>query len=247
MNGQPDPSYGAGAYGGGGFSGGGGGGSSGGGGDGGDVDWGDGDSGGGGGGGGAPPDDGYAASDAAASSFEDQFDQSYNESANAEGVMGSYMHGCDVLGADVIPSAGATYTDHDTVLAVQGALKARGFDPGPLDGIYGPKTGAAIRKMQAAVGAAQSGEIDYGVLAALNVSASSAGTSPSRPSIFSPVQFASYAQVVPGAPGSVPVPSLAPTFWSQPLWAGAPVKRWQGAVGAAAAAALAVGFAMVRR
>ena len=35
-----------------------------------------------------------------------------------------------------------------TILDLQMALKAAGFDPGPLDGIPGPKTRAAIRGFQ---------------------------------------------------------------------------------------------------
>ncbi len=38
------------------------------------------------------------------------------------------------------------------VLAVQQALASRGFSPGPLDGIYGPRTAAAVRAFQAANG-----------------------------------------------------------------------------------------------
>jgi hypothetical protein len=79
-----------------------------------------------------------------------------------------------VLGVDTVPSVGQTFTDRDTVLAVQTALKSRGFDPGTLDGVMGPNTAAAIRRMQAADGAPQTGVIDYGVLSALKVQAPSA-------------------------------------------------------------------------
>ncbi|MEW6031857.1 MAG: peptidoglycan-binding protein [Bacillota bacterium] len=34
------------------------------------------------------------------------------------------------------------------VTAVQEALKARGFDPGPVDGVYGPRTASAVRRFQ---------------------------------------------------------------------------------------------------
>jgi len=36
----------------------------------------------------------------------------------------------------------------DDVLAVQRALAAKGFDPGPIDGIYGPKTAQAVGVFQ---------------------------------------------------------------------------------------------------
>jgi peptidoglycan hydrolase-like protein with peptidoglycan-binding domain len=76
-----------------------------------------------------------------------------------------------VYGVDVIPSAGVVYTDSATILAVQKALKARHFDPGPIDGVFGPMTAKAIRAMQSWLGVAQTGVIDYGVLMALQISA----------------------------------------------------------------------------
>lgn len=36
----------------------------------------------------------------------------------------------------------------DEVLTVQKSLKAKGFDPGPIDGIFGSKTEAAVRAFQ---------------------------------------------------------------------------------------------------
>jgi len=42
------------------------------------------------------------------------------------------------------------YMSGPDVLAVQQALASRGFSPGPLDGIYGPLTAAAVRAFQAA-------------------------------------------------------------------------------------------------
>jgi len=44
------------------------------------------------------------------------------------------------------------------VKAVQQALKAAGFNPGPLDGEYGPKTAAAVAAYQLAKGLAPDGE-----------------------------------------------------------------------------------------
>lgn len=72
---------------------------------------------------------------------------------------------------EVIPQVGAVYTDYQTVLRVQKALKDKGIYPGDLDGVYGPITAAGVKKVQAALGAEQTGKIDYGVLLALGVPA----------------------------------------------------------------------------
>ena len=46
-----------------------------------------------------------------------------------------------------------------TVKALQRALKAAGFDPGRLDGEFGPMTAAAVRSYQAAHRLVADGEI----------------------------------------------------------------------------------------
>lgn len=157
------------------------------------------------------------------------------------------------IGAVTIPSAGATYTDHDTVLAVQQALKDKGFDPGPLDGIFGPKTAKAIRAMQATIpGVGQTGVIDYGVLMALQIpvpaATSSSSSSGSRPrgSALAP-SGGGYASAVPGGSGALVPTTASDSFWMRPLWAGAPIKMWQGLGGLLAGAALAAGIAMIAR
>ena len=52
------------------------------------------------------------------------------------------------LSVDLSPEgpggAGGLFTDHNTILAAQKALKVRGIDPGPLDGVFGTKTEAAL-------------------------------------------------------------------------------------------------------
>lgn len=84
--------------------------------------------------------------------------------------------GFDMLGAETIPTVGADYTDAKTVTAVQAALIKKGYDVGDtgpnndgVDGILGPKTKAAIKKVQAVVGEDQNGKIDTGVIMALQV------------------------------------------------------------------------------
>jgi peptidoglycan hydrolase-like protein with peptidoglycan-binding domain len=85
----------------------------------------------------------------------------------------------DILGADAvvtIPTAGANYTDAKTIAAVQSALVKKGYDLGTsgpsndgVDGMFGPKTKTAIKKMQGDAHLAQTGIIDEGVIMALRV------------------------------------------------------------------------------
>lgn len=84
-----------------------------------------------------------------------------------------------LIGGDqvtTIPTAGADYTDPKTVAAVQLALVRLGYDCGTsgpnhdgIDGMFGPKTKTAIKKMQGDLGMAQTGKIDEGVISALKV------------------------------------------------------------------------------
>jgi peptidoglycan hydrolase-like protein with peptidoglycan-binding domain len=48
-------------------------------------------------------------------------------------------------------------------------LKREGLDLGPIDGILGPRTAAALREFQQRHGLAQSGEPDEATLKALNM------------------------------------------------------------------------------
>lgn len=71
--------------------------------------------------------------------------------------------------------AGVPDLDRDNVRQVQDALEAKGFDPGPIDGIAGPRTKAAIRKFQDRFGMKASGEIDNQTLFALGKVALASG------------------------------------------------------------------------
>jgi len=87
--------------------------------------------------------------------------------------------GCeDVIGDSVvtIPTAGANYTDAKTVAAVQAALVKLHYDLGDsgpnhdgVDGMFGSKTKAAIKKMQGDLNTEQTGKIDEGVIMTLKV------------------------------------------------------------------------------
>ena len=56
----------------------------------------------------------------------------------------------------------------DLVRGVQEALKREGLDVGPVDGILGPRTAAALREFQQQQGLPRSGEPDEATLNALN-------------------------------------------------------------------------------
>jgi peptidoglycan hydrolase-like protein with peptidoglycan-binding domain len=87
-----------------------------------------------------------------------------------ESLMDRARRAASVLGETrTFPSAGANYTDRNTVMAVQDTLNHKGYGPLKVDGIMGPKTSGAIEKMQSAHGIPQTGVIDEGVIEALNV------------------------------------------------------------------------------
>jgi peptidoglycan hydrolase-like protein with peptidoglycan-binding domain len=54
--------------------------------------------------------------------------------------------------------AEADMTDADR-RQIQDALRRLGYDPGPVDGVFGPLTRAAIRRFQQAIGADPSGSL----------------------------------------------------------------------------------------
>jgi His-Xaa-Ser repeat protein HxsA len=69
----------------------------------------------------------------------------------------------------------------ETVKQVQTKLKEQGQDPGPADGIMGPKTQAALKEFQKDKGLKETGQLDPQTLSALGVSGSaSAGGSSAR-------------------------------------------------------------------
>jgi peptidoglycan hydrolase-like protein with peptidoglycan-binding domain len=66
------------------------------------------------------------------------------------------------LNMDAVPNLG-----REIIRKVQATLEAKGFDPGPIDGIAGPRTKTAIRNFQERYGMKASGEIDNQTLFAL--------------------------------------------------------------------------------
>ena len=60
---------------------------------------------------------------------------------------------------------------HMQVVAMQQALKDKGFDPGPVDGIDGPKTASALKDYQKSENVTMTGRLDAATAAKLGVSA----------------------------------------------------------------------------
>jgi peptidoglycan hydrolase-like protein with peptidoglycan-binding domain len=75
---------------------------------------------------------------------------------------------------------------------VQTALKQNGHDPGPIDGVSGPRTTAALKAYQKAQGLEPTGRLDEATRAKLDASAKSESTSQAggdtRPSPVDPAQ-----------------------------------------------------------
>ena len=92
--------------------------------------------------------------------------------------------------SDTMKSSRATKGggNQEQVRAAQQALKDKGNDPGPIDGVLGAKTQAALRDFQKKEGLKESGRLDAQTLAKLGVESSSpaaspqTGASPSAPS-----------------------------------------------------------------
>jgi peptidoglycan hydrolase-like protein with peptidoglycan-binding domain len=74
-------------------------------------------------------------------------------------------------------SRGAGKWSKDKVKAIQEALKTKGFDPGPADGVVGPKTGQALRDFQKSQNLQVTGRIDDKTASALGVEGGMAGSS----------------------------------------------------------------------
>jgi peptidoglycan hydrolase-like protein with peptidoglycan-binding domain len=66
--------------------------------------------------------------------------------------------------------------DSQTVRQVQQALANKGHDPGPIDGIMGPRTRAAVQEYQRSQNLTDSTGLDRRTLESLGVQASASGT-----------------------------------------------------------------------
>jgi membrane-bound lytic murein transglycosylase B len=67
----------------------------------------------------------------------------------------------------------------DDIKKVQEALKDKGHDPGPVDGIVGPQTQKALRSFQVANGIRATGRVDAETAKALGMERGSSSKEPS--------------------------------------------------------------------
>ena len=92
-------------------------------------------------------------------------------SSNASGNMASGTNN----GASAASSANGMSSENsqDMIRSVQQNLNDRGYNAGPVDGIVGPRTRAALKEFQQSNGLNQNGQLDSQTLAALGVEHSS--------------------------------------------------------------------------
>ncbi|MEL7138153.1 MAG: peptidoglycan-binding domain-containing protein, partial [Pseudomonadota bacterium] len=116
--------------------------------------------------------------------------------------------------------------DRAAIAEVQASLAALGYDPGPADGLPGPRTTAAIEAWQRDRGHAVTGKPDAATIAALRAERA-AGTLPATPP----------AAVVAGTrPGAAAAPAPTPTSTPEPAPApipsvSSPARRGAGTSG----------------
>ena len=91
----------------------------------------------------------------------------------------------------------------------QQALQAKGYNPGPIDGVYGPRTTAAVRDFQKAEGLKVTGQMDADTRAKLMVSAG-AGSAPAASTTTTQPSASPSTTAAPANPSTVGSPSQKP-------------------------------------
>lgn len=69
---------------------------------------------------------------------------------------------------------------HDEVIELQSALLQFGYDPGPVDGLVGPRTSGAVRAYQQATGLPVDGQVSFALLLRLRGEVKSAAATVER-------------------------------------------------------------------
>jgi lysozyme family protein len=88
------------------------------------------------------------------------------EPALAQEIPGAWPFALGPASNTAPPSAPSPVAGHD-IFAIQRALAAAGFDPGPIDGSFGRKTSTAVRAFEASRGFSADGLLDPQTVAAL--------------------------------------------------------------------------------
>ena len=68
-----------------------------------------------------------------------------------------------------MPGSHTSIQDEATIRSVQQALLKAGYDPGPIDGVMGPRTEQALSRYQQSKGLSSSANLDAQTLSALGV------------------------------------------------------------------------------
>lgn len=110
------------------------------------------------------------------------------------------------------------------ILQIQQLLKQKGFDPGPLDGLYGPKTKAGIQAFQQANGLPVTGAATFDLLQRLSYRAPSQNptaipNNPSQPVVTSQPQAPVYSPTLPYYQQQPQVVTVAQGDKGLPSWA----------------------------
>ncbi len=87
----------------------------------------------------------------------------------------------DAMKSDTMKSGGSKAAGaggQERVRKVQEALKDKGMDPGPVDGIMGPKTQSALREFQKQEGMEETGRLDAETMSKLGVASAGAASPP---------------------------------------------------------------------
>jgi peptidoglycan hydrolase-like protein with peptidoglycan-binding domain len=111
----------------------------------------------------------YAQNSATGTGTTSAQNQANNDMSASSGS--SYRSGRSMSGVT------ASTRDASLVREVQQALNDKGFNPGPIDGKWGPRTQAALAKFQKAQGITASRKLDDQTLAALGVNTPNLQTS----------------------------------------------------------------------
>jgi peptidoglycan hydrolase-like protein with peptidoglycan-binding domain len=80
----------------------------------------------------------------------------------------------------------STKAEDRNVRAAQQALRDQGFNPGPIDGVMGPRTSAALRDYQTKEGLTASGQLDDATMDKLGVRAGTSASPATEPQTTAP-------------------------------------------------------------